>query len=744
MITQYYSDKWVAQLAIDYRTGSVFSRGKNNGTWKAWRRLAVSDDLVAKVDTTTYATDQTAINTAIDDLNTELANKVDKVSGKGLSTNDFTDALETKLSGIATGAEVNQNAFSNVKVGSTTIAADAKTDTLELAAGKDVTLTPDATNDKVTVVSNRYYAKCETAAATAAKVATALANTNALTSDNLTVGARIFVYFSNAVTVDNATLNVDGTGAKQIWYGTGRLGKNLLKAGHIYEFVLSSDPYWFVVGDIDTNSTYTAASAAPKAPGTAAVGTSSKYAREDHVHPLQTTINGHTVNKDVPSDAVFTDTTYTPASANPKAPGTVAVGTSVKYAREDHVHPLQTTVSGNAGTATELATPRNIDGVSFDGSSDIVHYGTASFTPQSTHVNVTVAGVTGFSKVTGARILVKFSHDSNLTGSYESASLLVGSLQGSPISVFGSTAFDINDYFNYNNLICEFVFTGTNFELVHGLDNDTTYTAGTGLSLSSNKFSLASGVITAGSAGPTAAVTGNEGNTIAVPRITVDTYGRVTELTSYNLTNKNTTYTNLTLGQGYGTCSTAAATVAKVGTLSGYALTTGGVVAIKFTYAVPASATLNINSKGAKAIYHKGAAIKANVIHAGDTATFLYDGSRYHLLAVDRATVTDVDDDYESTETITFPNGTMMQTGAYQFNFGSANYVDFTCTLNTPMSSTGYKVFFSATATNSTQALAPIFELKSKTTSNFVVRAWKNLSSTSTISDWCGWLAIGK
>lgn len=39
---------------------------------------------------------------------TSLQNsKVDKVNGKGLSTNDFTDALKTKLDGIATGAEVN-------------------------------------------------------------------------------------------------------------------------------------------------------------------------------------------------------------------------------------------------------------------------------------------------------------------------------------------------------------------------------------------------------------------------------------------------------------------------------------------------------------------------------------------------------------------------------------------------------------------------------------------------------------
>lgn len=58
---------------------------------------------------------------------------------------------KTKLNGIDANAEENQNAFSNVKVGSTTIAADSKTDTLEFVAGSNVTLTPDATNDKLTI-----------------------------------------------------------------------------------------------------------------------------------------------------------------------------------------------------------------------------------------------------------------------------------------------------------------------------------------------------------------------------------------------------------------------------------------------------------------------------------------------------------------------------------------------------------------------------------------------------------------
>ena len=60
-------------------------------------------------------------------------------------------AMVTKLNGIATGAQVNQNAFSNILVETTTVAADSATDTLELVAGTNIALTPDATNDRVTI-----------------------------------------------------------------------------------------------------------------------------------------------------------------------------------------------------------------------------------------------------------------------------------------------------------------------------------------------------------------------------------------------------------------------------------------------------------------------------------------------------------------------------------------------------------------------------------------------------------------
>lgn len=76
------------------------------------------------------------------------------------STNLYmTSAERAKLDGISAGAQPNQNAFSNVKFGGTTISADTTTDTLELAAGEGVTIELDEGADKVTF-SETYIDSC--------------------------------------------------------------------------------------------------------------------------------------------------------------------------------------------------------------------------------------------------------------------------------------------------------------------------------------------------------------------------------------------------------------------------------------------------------------------------------------------------------------------------------------------------------------------------------------------------------
>ena len=122
--------------------------------------------------------------------------------------------------------------------------------------------------------------------------------------------------------------------------------------------------------------------------------------------------------------------------------------------------------------------------------------------------------------------------------------------------------------------------------------------------------------------------------------IKMDAKGHVTGVVSAGLwsPDNNTTYNNVKLGSGSAS-ATLGTSPAFTASLSNYTLDggNGGTVSIKFSNDVPASATLNINSKGAKAIYYKGVAITAGVIQSGDTATFMYDGSHYVLLCVDRS-----------------------------------------------------------------------------------------------------------
>jgi hypothetical protein len=66
-------------------------------------------------------------------IKTLVGTKVDKVEGKGLSTNDYTSAEKTKLGGIATGAQVN--VIENVVVNGTSATIANKTATITMETG---------------------------------------------------------------------------------------------------------------------------------------------------------------------------------------------------------------------------------------------------------------------------------------------------------------------------------------------------------------------------------------------------------------------------------------------------------------------------------------------------------------------------------------------------------------------------------------------------------------------------------
>lgn len=81
---------------------------------------------------------------------------------------EMTEAEKEKLSGIEDKAEVNQNAFSKVKIGDKELVAAVKQAVLELIAGDNIKITPDADGSKLTIdIANKkeifdpdnYYTK---------------------------------------------------------------------------------------------------------------------------------------------------------------------------------------------------------------------------------------------------------------------------------------------------------------------------------------------------------------------------------------------------------------------------------------------------------------------------------------------------------------------------------------------------------------------------------------------------------
>ena len=88
-----------------------------------------------------------ADKTYVDD---ELAKKVDEVTGKGLSTNDYTTAEKTKLSGIAANAQVN--VIESVKVNGTTLEVTDKAVNVVVPAA---TVTGVKSGDKVLALANK-------------------------------------------------------------------------------------------------------------------------------------------------------------------------------------------------------------------------------------------------------------------------------------------------------------------------------------------------------------------------------------------------------------------------------------------------------------------------------------------------------------------------------------------------------------------------------------------------------------
>ena len=215
-----------------------------------------------------------------DALNAAIGNKVDKVSGKRLSTNDLTNELKAKYDVAyehSQEAHAPSNAERNVIVGIQKNGTDLTVDTTTRKVNITVpTKLSEMTNDSGFITSSgtskktkqletarkvdgvnfdgttdiSHYAECSTAAATVAK-------TVSVTGFNLVTGACVKVKFTVTNTAANPTLNVSSTGAKAIMYRGTAISASILSANRVYEFVYDGTD-WELLGDLDSNTTYKA------------------------------------------------------------------------------------------------------------------------------------------------------------------------------------------------------------------------------------------------------------------------------------------------------------------------------------------------------------------------------------------------------------------------------------------------------------------------------------------------------
>ena len=151
------------------------------------------DDAVASVDVTSQISGK-ADTTYV---NVELAKKVDAVTGKQLSTNDYTTAEKNKLAGIATGAQVNVKSDWNATSGDAQIL-----------------------NKPTIITESQVDTKINTAVASVYRVKGSVANYAALPTTNVVIGdvynledtGANYVATSTTPTWDKLSETVDLTG----------------------------------------------------------------------------------------------------------------------------------------------------------------------------------------------------------------------------------------------------------------------------------------------------------------------------------------------------------------------------------------------------------------------------------------------------------------------------------------------------------------------------------------------------
>lgn len=233
-----------------------------------------------------------------------LAGKVDKETGKGLSTNDYTSDEKTKLANVASGAQVN--VLEGIQKNGTTVTITNKIANIEVP-----TKTSDLTNDSNFAVDSAYvHTDNNYTTAEKNKLAAVEANADVNVIETVKVNGTVLTPDANkavdvAVPTATSDLTNDGDGespfATQAYVGTngGKIdtisvngtaqtitNKNVNITVPTKTSDITNDSGFITTSDIPEGAA--ASTSTPLMDGTAAVGTELAFARGDHRHPTDT------------------------------------------------------------------------------------------------------------------------------------------------------------------------------------------------------------------------------------------------------------------------------------------------------------------------------------------------------------------------------------------------------------------------------------------------------------------------
>lgn len=326
--------------------------------------------------------DQTGLALVWAKIKELVSTKVDKVEGKGLSSNDYTSDEKTKLAGIASGAQVNvlegiqkngntvtvTNKIANISVPTKTSDITNDSGYITSSSVPTATTTTPKMDGTASIGTETKWAKGDhvhpsdtsRVPTTRTVAGHALSADVTLTKGDVGLGnvdntsdANKPVSTAQQAALDDKVDKVDGKGLSTNDYTTAEKNKlSGIQAGaevnriieitvngmslrpqesRVYDITipentsdLTNDSGFITAADVPEGAA--ASTTTPKMDGTATVGTETAFARGDHIHPSDTTrvptsrkVNGKALSSDITLSA--SDVSAIPTSAKGAANG---------------------------------------------------------------------------------------------------------------------------------------------------------------------------------------------------------------------------------------------------------------------------------------------------------------------------------------------------------------------------------------------------------------------------------------